>query len=117
VASRLVCSKCGNIVFAVGFLFYFFTTYDLISVSVRYDDELHLSAANDAVGSTPINSSFDLLFGNRSCQGDLLGTPPYLRAANVTTANIVQLHASDFSLVTMKSSRQLSNLPAESGKR
>ena len=77
MASRLVCSNRGIIVFAVVFLFYFFTTYDLISVSVRYDDELHLSAANDAVGSTPmttvtaINSSFDLLFGNESCQGDL----------------------------------------------
>jgi len=52
---------------------------------------------------TAINSSFDLLFGNGSCQGDLLGTPPFLRGADVTMANVVQLHASDFSLVTMKS--------------
>jgi len=50
MASRLVCSKRGIIVLLLVFYFTFYTPYDFISVSVRYDDELHLSAANDAVG-------------------------------------------------------------------
>jgi len=90
MTSRLICSKHGIVVFTVGFSFYFFMKYYLIAVSVRYDDELHLSTVSDAVGSTPmttrgpvtaINISFDLLFGNGSCQADVLGTPPFVRAA------------------------------------
>lgn len=93
LASRLMQTKNGCIVFAFGFSFYLFMKYYLVSVAVGSGDERDsrlLSVANGMAESTPVpnyatvkivNSSFDALFGNASCRADVLGAPPYVRAA------------------------------------
>ena len=88
MASRVICSRSGIIVFAVGFSFYFFMKYYLISVAVS-EGENQLLSQTLATDKTPVptsavttlNSSFEALFGNESCRADVLDAPAFVRAA------------------------------------
>jgi len=87
MASRL---KCGLLAFAVGFSFYFFMKYYVVSMSDVRNETVQVSEGSDRVvytrvpiysTVTTINDSFAALSGNESCRNDILGTPPFVSQA------------------------------------
>lgn len=99
VASKIVSSRRTLVVFTLGFCIYCFVkSYHLILVSFGSGDKgllmprgsdgksLLPSVEDNGVHSTLLSSyrifspniSFDAIFGNESCEADILGAPPFV---------------------------------------